>query len=51
MAEEEGEEIPQGYIDEEEQIVTESPLDPALRDNERGFSDNDLEITMKVYIK
>lgn len=44
----EGVDVPQGYIDEEEHNLLESPSDPQERDNERGFSESDLAIAMKV---
>lgn len=51
MAEEGGEdEVPTGYIDEEEQDKKESPKDPKERDEERGFNEDELAHCMKVVL-
>eukprot|EP00026_Physarum_polycephalum_P005461 Phypoly_transcript_05495.p1 GENE.Phypoly_transcript_05495~~Phypoly_transcript_05495.p1 ORF type:complete len:563 (+),score=87.53 Phypoly_transcript_05495:133-1821(+) len=47
MAEEDAE-VPQGYIEDEEQDKSESPKDPQERDAERGFTEEELAICTKV---
>ena len=49
MAEEDDDaEVPQGYIEDEEQDTSESPKDPQERDDERGFTNEHLSACMKV---